>query len=184
MNRLPRARAARALALAVGAAACGGAKDSGGASACMPEPFISFTRDFEDLDAWSTAELGGPDNEAHAAGGQLFSRALGLDADGGLCAGSMLVRSQPAVADSPASLHGMVKRGGGFNADGAVGWEWFGLGRSEAGAPVVLWRGEEAPSDVGYNNGVELVEANCNACHAAGAEHDHLMSEEARALLR
>lgn len=183
-----RGRRGAALALGLGLGGiggCAGAADSGGADrGCAPEPFIAFTRDFEDLRAWPQVALSGPANAAHASGGALYASVLGLDADGGLCAGSALVREQPANAAGPASLHGMVKRGGGFNAEGAVGWEWFGFGESADGEPVVLWRGDEAPSEVGYNNGVELIEADCNGCHQAGAAFDFLMSEEARALLR
>ncbi len=40
----------------------------------------------------------------------------------------------------------MVKRGGGFNAEGAVGWEWFELTERDDESVAIKWRGVSAPS--------------------------------------
>ena len=56
-----------------------------------------------------------------------------------------------------------MKRGAGFNADGAAGWEWFQLANGPGDAPTILWRGV-GPSD-GDAYGADT--GGCNGCHDA-----------------
>ena len=68
-----------------------------------------------------------------------------------------------------------VKRGGGFNADGAVDWEWFQLSEDPgSGAVGILWRGTGPPSGTSYgaNTGPD-----CSACHiSCGSHNDEVCS--------
>ncbi len=87
--------------------------------------------------------------------------------------------------DGPAdwTIHAMVKRGVPYNAEGAVGWEFFELslpgGRD--GDPLILWRGPGPPSGHGYASqgvdagpdGIPLV---CNDCHAASWRNDGVLT--------
>jgi hypothetical protein len=73
----------------------------------------------------------------------------------------------------------MAKRGGGYNADGAVGWEWFDLVFAEDGlTPVIDWRGIEPPSGTGYlcwmEDGDTAIIADCNGCHVGSSANDYV----------
>jgi hypothetical protein len=73
-------------------------------------------------------------------------------------------------------IHAMAKRGSGFNASGALGWEYFELLLSKQGAPYILWRGAKPPAGEMYqmllgSMNVERPMTNdgdCNGCHAKG----------------
>jgi hypothetical protein len=77
-------------------------------------------------------------------------------------------------------VHAMVKRGGGYNADGAVGWEWFELVPDDDGTPVIRWRGDKPPKGELYGQlpGVvdtgapPTVSGDCNVCHSTAAAND------------
>lgn len=76
----------------------------------------------------------------------------------------------------------MAKRGGDYNADGAVGWEWFDLDLTDRGVPAIEWRGPVPPEGRGYecalgedDGGVEI--GDCNTCHAASANDAVLTAE-------
>ena len=73
-------------------------------------------------------------------------------------------------------IHARVKRGGGFNTAGALGWEWFDLRVTIDDSVVIMWRGAEPPKNHGYESlpglGVTMtMDGNCNTCHAAAARH-------------
>lgn len=75
-------------------------------------------------------------------------------------------------------IHAMVKRNGGFNAKGAVGWEWMELVPAADGSPVILWRDSAPPDGTGYfDPGTLGPQGDCNTCHAASRENDFVRSE-------
>jgi hypothetical protein len=53
-----------------------------------------------------------------------------------------------------------VKRGGGFNLDGATNWEWFELTKDASGVVSIAWRGLAPPAGA-YGGAVD----SCNGCH-------------------
>jgi hypothetical protein len=68
-----------------------------------------------------------------------------------------------------------AKRGGGFNADGAINWEWFGLAEGSDGSVAINWRGIGPPVG-GYG---ALPTSGCNECHQmCGANNDYVCSPE------
>lgn len=141
--------------------------------------FIAQTRDFADYKDWMVFERevkgdhGGivgkttiyvndmPDEQAHSfpVGTILFKR---MDVAG---------------YDTP-TIHAMAKRGSSFNAEGALGWEYFELLLNSSERPYILWRGEEPPSGEQYQAllGAENIErpmetdGTCNSCHADGED--------------
>jgi len=56
----------------------------------------------------------------------------------------------------------MAKRGGGFNSDGALNWEWFELATATTGSVEIVWRGPAAPASVPYGRPGSVT---CNQCH-------------------
>jgi hypothetical protein len=72
-------------------------------------------------------------------------------------------------------IFAMVKRGAGYNAAGAVGWEWFELRDAAAGEVVIVWRG------IGPNAGAcpyGNIDASCNTCHMAARNNDFVLGNE------
>ncbi len=76
----------------------------------------------------------------------------------------------------------MVKRGGGFNAAGARGWEFFELSLETAAGgsivPAVRWRGEGPSMGDGYTVPDGGVILSCNHCHASFPERDSVIGDE------
>ena len=68
-----------------------------------------------------------------------------------------------------------VKRGGNFNAAGAVDWEWFQLSEDPASKAVsVVWRGTAPPSGTSYG---PQTGPDCSGCHiACGSQNDAVCS--------
>jgi hypothetical protein len=96
--------------------------------------------------------------------------------------GTIVVRVTMAGPESDWEVHAMVRRGGGFNAAGAAGWEYFDLRLEHTGeqlTPRIRWRGEgPGDSEDGYAHGAEGIALGCNHCHAAVARHDGLIGDE------
>lgn len=90
-----------------------------------------------------------------------------------------------ATGASGSGVHAMVKRGGGFNADGARGWEWFELNvdlTTEQGDddPLLVWRGANPPEGESYGCPAGQVCAEggltCNDCHGGSVGNDYVNS--------
>lgn len=72
-----------------------------------------------------------------------------------------IVIKEPVMPTMP-GFFAMVKRGGGFNSDGAAGWEWFELQNIEEGGVLIVWRGVGPPSNDEYGGDPNT---GCNDCH-------------------
>lgn len=90
-----------------------------------------------------------------------------------------------ATGESGTDVHAMVKRGNGFNADGARGWEWFELSVDDGDdaddeAPLIVWRGADPPEGHSYGcTGDDCGDAEaltCNTCHAESVANDFVNS--------
>ena len=170
-------RVARVFA-ALGVLSGCGAPSSGGTDAGTAA-FIAFKRDFADFLQWEPFQVEGAADHGgvHLAGARtvyLKERPPAGSAQWPM--GTLLVkalddRSVDPVTGEPPPLFAMVKRGGDFNADGAKGWEWFGLVMGTDGQPLIEWRGLGPPSGETYGASQQT----CNGCHAAGGE-DAVMS--------
>jgi hypothetical protein len=98
--------------------------------------------------------------------------------------GTIIVKAiQREAAPSSWELFGIAKRGGGFNPDGAAGWEFFLLRIGPDGNPYVTSRGL-APRDDGFDGGNNAsyspggAAGGCNLCHGQStyAASDHVIS--------
>lgn len=97
------------------------------------------------------------------------------------------------MGDSPDSvppvgkIHAAVKRGGDFNSNGAVNWEWFELAIVDDNEVIIMWRGQEPPDEGGYGsltNPDGETESDCNSCHGGADDHDIVLGEDLQALLK
>lgn len=141
--------------------------------------FIALKREFADFTTWEPFPVqeqvdGG---NVHLSGARtVYLKARPPAGSTTWPTGTVIVKKMDDMAVDPATgepppLFAMVKRGGSFNASGAVGWEWFGLVMGTDGQPLIEWRGLGPPSNETYG----ASQATCNACHA-GAGDDAVMT--------
>lgn len=166
------------LALLVGAAGCGPPEP-----ACDGDTFVAMQDDFAPFERWHRFEVDPPDPRLGTGARAVY--ASDLPAKGGdafpLCTRIVKV-GENGPDPSGWLMVGMAKRGGGYNADGAVDWEWFDLDLSSDGVPLVDWRGPVPPEGRGYECalgedevGVEGL-GDCNFCHTGAADHDYVLT--------
>jgi hypothetical protein len=67
----------------------------------------------------------------------------------------------------------MVKRGGGYNSDGADNWEWFELRNVDTTNVTVLWGGSEPLGGESYASNPNL----CNDCHTMNQKNDFVWTQ-------
>ncbi len=159
---------------------------------CNPEvastEFIASERDFADFDTWERFDRGTRGFLPSHLDGETYVYLNRRPEEGATAfpVGTIVVRVTSAGPMSDWEVHAMVKRGGQYNAAGAVGWEYFDLemvrtAGEEGGAltPTIHWRGEGPGDDGdGYARGAEGVLLGCNHCHAAVVERDGMLGDE------
>ena len=164
MNRALRGVALGVAALAMACAGPPGPADMD-ASVEAGQGYVALSRDFADYQSWQRYDLGYSEAKGHPAG----NRVVYLSVPGPLVNGRFPIGTRMVKAitlnGTPTTVEyvGAVKRGGGFNGQGAVDWEFFLLRATDAGLGV-LARGVNPSFGPGDNYGGG---ANCNDCHAA-----------------
>src|SRR5262245_10984882 len=116
-----------ACAIAALGPGCGG--DDGGDGEA--DVFIAFERDFQAFRTWETFPLGTqePQELAHLKGMRTdFINRRPPRGATGFAVGTIIVKEVIPDESTDRQMFAAVKRGGGYNPDGAVGWEWFELG--------------------------------------------------------
>lgn len=160
-------------------AACGGGKGE-------PATFIALDRDFLGYSSWLTMTL--PHQPLADLTEPMGPRVAFLNKRPPKGAseypvGTIIVKEiqdQPDADTWP--RFAIAKRGGGFNPDGAAGWEFFLLRLDTQGNLYITSRGL-APSDTGFDGGGDQytpagAAGGCNICHGQSefAAHDHIIS--------
>jgi len=145
------------------ASACGGhaapeAVDAG------PPPFVATQSDFAGFAAWESFDGGSQAMDGLNVVGQrtLYLNRRPPHGSIQFPTGTMVVKT---TAGAPTLA--MAKRGGDFNATGALGWEWFQLASATDGDVQIVWRGEGAPVMFTYSTG-----GTCNSCHFSAYFND------------
>ena len=181
------------LALAFGLGACldnrGGEDDPAGA----PMVYIAQRKDFANFRDWRTFEKDVMSEHGDVLGTTTvyLNRSPGDDATE-FPVGTIVVKTMKPADSDDLNIHAMVKRGGGFNPKGALGWEYFELAFSKKdGQPFYLWRGEKPPDGEQYQmllsqNDIAMqdTEADCNSCHAHDSEAKDATFDELAELLK
>lgn len=147
-----------------------------------PQVFIALQRDFADFRDWQAYDVESFQHEGVEGEVVVYLNRLPPRDAEEFPVGTILVKTVEMGDPEQWAVHAMVKRGGDFNASGALGWEYFDLGINDEDTPVILWRGFEPPGEGGYTvvpglDRDETVEADCNGCHGAETENDHVLSE-------
>lgn len=144
------------------------------------ESFVAMQTDFADFRAWPSQVVAEADT-GHISGQRVvYASALPEPGGAQFPTGTLLVKT--IDWEGGTDVHAMVRRGGAFNADGAVGWEWFELVLADDGSPVIKWRGAEPPDGEQYQSlpgttdTVDTVTGDCNTCHAVASDNDFVHS--------
>jgi hypothetical protein len=152
--------------------ACG---QSDGGTTDSTDHFIPLQRDFTNYRQWRAFDLGvAAADSVHPEGRRVVC--LNQAPSSGSTAfptGTILVKTVTPSDGSTASIFAMAKRGGTYNAQGAVGWEWFELQDGSDGTALIVWRGITPPSGEGYGN---VVGGACNTCHGLHQDNDYVAS--------
>ncbi len=149
-------------------------------SAAQATTFIALDRDFVGFETWQSFDLGETIVEGLPYGRRvLYVSAMPPAGASEFPIGTKLVKvfEDPELPRDQWDIYAMVKRGGGFNGNGAVNWEWFELVRDSAGQPSAEWRGTEPPAGRNYRCLLTTnASPDCNACHAASRSNDFVNS--------
>jgi hypothetical protein len=167
-------RAKLALAIAIGAAACGG----GHAEPDAPDTYIAFASSFAPFRTWTSFHTDGPADDGTFPADVLGPRTqyINLLPPHGASAfpvGTIIVEARESNGNK---IFAGVKRGGEFNLTGAKDWEWFELQEptGPGGEVLMLWRGVGPPNGETYGGDPN---GGCNACHTkCGANNDYVCS--------
>lgn len=162
-------RAAAILGLCI-LPACGPAADTSGDS-----HFIPLQKDFAGYRQWRVFDLGdGVKDTVHPAGRRIiYLNRTPPSGAAGFPVGTILVKTVTPDDGSPPSVFAMAKRGGTYNSQGALGWEWFELQDGSDGTALIVWRGIAPPAGEGYG---DIAGGACNTCHGVHADNDYVAS--------
>ncbi len=169
--------------------ACGNAPTPASSGATQPvEPsdtdaFIAFSSDFQDFEQWDHFAADGGDGGAQDPVHtdptlvEYVNRRAPAGADA-FPVGTLIVKEGMQGDPLTRQFFAMAKRGGTFNAGGALGWEWFELqhAAASAGAVTIVWRGYGPPESEIYGGNAK---AGCNECHMT-APFDSVFASQAR----
>jgi hypothetical protein len=157
-------------ACAVGASSCGAASPS-------PPPtsdgeFVAFGPDFQGFETWPSQKLDFPSvtGSPHAAGPRtVFINHMPAPGATAFPVGTIIIKR----TEEDGKLLARAKRGGDYNASGAIGWEWFELTPTTGGPVVIKWRGYGPPLGEAYGGDPK---AGCNGCHKLAASNDYVLT--------
>jgi hypothetical protein len=177
-------KTALALALLFSATACGGGKRADSGDAGM---FVAVDGDFAGFQSWFGGVLPSDvlDGNVYPPGTRFgFVNHRVPPGTKAYPPGTVIVKAIESPAGDPTQWHvfAFAKRGGDFNAAGAIGWEFFLLRLDAGGTPTITSRGL-APANDGFDMDTLSytpggAAGSCNICHGqkAYAATDHLIS--------
>jgi len=164
-------RAATLLGCALVLAAGCGPPDPPGATD-GPAPFIAFGASFAGYAGWPSATTDGPVNDAslHVSGVRtVYINQLPPPGATAFPIGTLIVK----VTQADGKIFARAKRGLGYNAAGAVDWEWLELVTAPPDGVRIVWRGVGPPAGEQYGGDPT---GGCNGCHALAAANDYVLS--------
>lgn len=144
------------------------------------ESYIAFDRDFSEFRAWPRVAVGSAPLVGHAEGQRYVYRrptpaAINAEGDAGVeyPTGTILVKTMETGTPDTWRIFAMVKRGAGYNGEGARGWEFFELKIDPQNQVSILARGVRP--GVIYDM-VNETEVSCNDCHGAARSTDSVLN--------
>ena len=162
------------VAASLSSTGCGGDSATPGPTG---DVFIAFAPDFADFKTWTAFDLGDDQTDGLPAVGHRTAYLNKLPPTGSSAfpVGTVIVKTIGEETTTPGQTFAMAKRGGGYNALGTIGWEWFELKPDTTGKPAIAWRGIAPPSGETYAG---VMGGSCNDCHAKATDNDYVPSVE------
>jgi len=149
---------------------CGDAGDAG-----APDEFVPNETTFNGFHDWPTAAATAPGDASDGLHGvgplEVYWNHSPPHGSTSFPVGTIIVKESEEADPTQRIVFAMVKRGGGFNAAGARGWEWFSLSNNADGTVMPLWGGLAAPIGQTYAN---QPIGDCNGCHAQVSSNDYV----------
>jgi hypothetical protein len=134
--------------------------------------FIALDRDFANYNTWQNFTLDDPD----AGLRNIYIKQLPPHGSTSFPVGTIIVKEAPdSTVANGIGVHAMVKRGGGFNDEGATNWEWFDLINDGQGNVTINWRGATPPVSGGYGGPAGTT---CNDCHEQAYSNDFVQTPQ------
>jgi hypothetical protein len=140
------------------------------------ETFFPVASSFKGFRTWESFEIPpGADLTIHVAG--VRTTYINHVPDAGRTTfpvGTIIVKESEVGAIPDRQVFGRVKRGGGYNVEGANGWEWFELKNLNEQQSTIIWRGVGPPVGEMYAGDPN---GGCNGCHGVASSNDFVLSE-------
>jgi hypothetical protein len=129
-----------------------------------PGTFLAINSSFQGFHTWEafTASSEAIANSPHTAGLRTVYLNRRSPAGSTEYPVETIIVKELLKDDSTTDVVARVKRGGTFNASGAVGWEWFELRNVDADNAQIVWRGIAPKAGESY---FANFTGGCNACH-------------------
>jgi hypothetical protein len=149
---------------------------SGGDAGESPTTFVAYASDFAGFRTWASTPgvapgapqpAGSADGGVHSGTLTTYINRKPAKGSTSFPVGTIIVKEPDGPAITDRQIFAMVKRGGGFNVDGATDWEWFELRSVDAENVTILWRAIPAGSEA-YAANPNL----CNDCHTMARAND------------
>ena len=137
--------------------------------------FVAYESSFNGFQSWSTAPATA-ENDAgdglHGVGPlEVYWNQAPPHGSTSFPVGTIIVKETEEADPTQRIVFAMVKRGDGYNATGANGWEWFSLQNNDDCTATILWRGLVAPPGQTYAN---QAIGDCNGCHGLASRNDYV----------
>jgi hypothetical protein len=141
--------------------------------------FVAFDATFDGFRSWTSYAYDAPtegDAGVHIAGPRTeYILAAPPHGSASFPVGTVIVKEVGANDPLVHHIFAMVKRGCGYNAGGAAGWEWMEI-QEQAPGSKILWRGSAPPAGESYAGAA----GGCNECHTACSDNDDVCSQYIR----
>lgn len=164
------------LALGLLVAACAPAEST---PSLGPDPasdtFLAVDSSFTGFRTWEPFPLApGPNGTIHTAGARTeYLNRAPPPGSTSFPVGTIIVKESDDGPFASRQVFARVKRGGGYNAAGAAGWEWFELVNVDEQRVTRVWRGVGPPVGEKYGGDPD---GGCNGCHGAAKSNDFVLS--------
>ena len=146
-----------------------------------PDPvgdtFLAVDSSFTDFRTWEAFPMApGSNGTIHTAGARTeYLNRAPPPGSTSFPVGTIIVKESDDGPIADRQVFARVKRGGGYNAAGAAGWEWFELKNVDEERVTRVWRGVGPPVGEKYGGDPN---GGCNGCHGAAKDNDFVLSPQ------
>jgi hypothetical protein len=141
--------------------------------------FIAYSTDFAGFRTWQSTPGVAPgapqpgDGGVHSGSLTTYINHMPPKGSTSFPVGTIIVKEPNDPPLTERQIFAMVKRGGGYNSDGANNWEWFELRNVDMTNVEVLWGGSEPIGSESYASNPNL----CNDCHMMNSKNDFVWTQ-------